>query len=94
MTSEAMHAGHRHEIPLVPLGFSLSIFLTITFVLCAIGNLIPGLEGVHFLSALYPNVDWTKPAPLIAGVIWAIFTGWYVALVFGSLYNLFCRYRR
>jgi hypothetical protein len=94
MTSDAMHAGHRHGIPLVPLGLSLSIFLTITFALCAIGNLIPGLEGVHFLSALYPNVDWTKPAPLIAGVIWAIFTGWYVALVFGSLYNLFCRSRR
>jgi hypothetical protein len=83
------HLTHRHGIRLVPLGLSLSIFLAITFALCAIGNLIPGLEGIHFLSALYPGVDWTRPELLIAGVAWAFGAGWYVALLFGSLYNLF-----
>jgi hypothetical protein len=89
-----MHPSHRHGITLVPFGLSLSIFLTITFLLCAIGNFIPGLETIHFLSALYPDIDWTKPGPLIAGVVWAVGMGWYVALVFGSLYNLFSRSRR
>lgn len=83
------HPTHRHGIRLVPLGLSLSIFLAISFALCVIGNLIPGLEGIHFLSALYPGVDWTRPELLIAGVAWAFGMGWYVALVFGPLYNLF-----
>ena len=82
-------ATHRHAIRLVPFGFSLSIFLAITFALCAIGELIPGLEGIHFLSVLYPGLDWTQPGLLLGGVVWAFVTGWYVALAFGSLYNLF-----
>ncbi|MDP1630231.1 MAG: hypothetical protein Q8L66_02290 [Caulobacter sp.] len=80
---------HRHTIRLIPFGLSLSIFLAITFALCAIGELIPGLEGIHFLSVLSPDIDWTQPRLLLAGVAWAFMTGWYVALVFGSLYNLF-----
>jgi len=80
---------HRHAIRLVPFGLSLSIFLAITFALCAIGELIPGLESIHLLSVLYPGIDWTQPALLLAGVVWAFVTGWYVALVFGWLYNLF-----
>lgn len=80
---------HRHGIRLVPFGLSLSIFLAVTFALCAIGELIPGLESIHVLSVLYPGVDWTQPGLLLAGVVWAFVTGWYVALAFGSLYNLF-----
>lgn len=85
---------HCHGIRLVPLGLSLSSFLVITFALCAIANFIPGLEKIHFLSALYPNVDWTQPAPLIAGILWGLGTGWYVALVFGFLHNLFAGARK
>lgn len=80
---------HHHTIRLVPFGLSLSIFLAITFALCAIGELIPGLQSIHLLSVLYPGLDWTQPALLLGGVVWAFVTGWYVALVFGWLYNLF-----
>ena len=76
------------RIRLIPLGLSLSTFLAVSFLLCALGNLI-GRESIHLLSVLYPGVDWTQPEPLVAGVVWAIATGWYVALVFGTLYNLF-----
>lgn len=86
---QSAHPTHRHGIRLVPLGLSLSTFLAISFALCAIANLIPALESIHVLSALYPGIDWTQPAPLIAGVLWAFGTGWYVALFFGSLYNFF-----
>ena len=58
---------HRHGIRLVPFGLSLSIFLAVTFALCAIGELIPGLESIHVLSVLYPGVDWTQPGLLLAG---------------------------
>lgn len=86
--------GHRHTIPIVRLGLSLSCFLAISFGLCAAANVIPGLKSIHLLSALYPNIDWTRPELLIAGVVWAFATGWFVALGFGTLYNLFGGSRR
>jgi hypothetical protein len=81
-------------IPVVPLGLSLSVFLAISFLLCAIGDLVPWVQGFHLLNALYPNVDWTRPAMIAAGTVWAFLFGWYVALVFGSLYNFFAARQR
>jgi hypothetical protein len=81
-------------IAVVPLGLALSIFLAISFLLCALGDLIPWVQGFHFLAALYPDVDWTNPAMIAAGTVWAFLFGWYVALVFGPLYNLFAARRR
>jgi uncharacterized sodium:solute symporter family permease YidK len=78
-------------IAIVPLGLSLSIFLAISFALCAFGNLIPWLQDFHLLKALYPDVDWANPAMIGAGVLWAFLTGWYIAVLFGSLYNVFAR---
>lgn len=80
---------HRQGIRLVPLGLSLSTFLAITFVLCVIGDLIPVLRGIHLLSAIYPDANWTRPELLITGTIWSFAAGWYITLVFGTLYNLF-----
>lgn len=79
----------RHGIRLVPVGLSLSIFLAITFMLCALGNFIPELRDIHLLSAIYPDTDWSRPELLITGTIWAFAVGWYIALGFGLLYNLF-----
>jgi uncharacterized sodium:solute symporter family permease YidK len=79
----------RPAIPLVRLGLSLSIFLAISFLLCTVADVIPWLQDFHFLKALYPDVDWTNPAMIGAGVVWAFLSGWYVALGFGSLYNFF-----
>ena len=81
-------------IALVPFGLSLSIFLAITFLLCAVADVIPWLQDFHFLKALYPDVDWTSPAMIAGGAVWAFLTGWYVALVFGSLYNFFAARQR
>jgi hypothetical protein len=79
----------RPAIAIVPLGFSLSIFLAVSFVLCAVGDVIPWLQDFHFLKALYPDVDWTRPEMIGAGAIWAFLTGWYIAVFLGSLYNFF-----
>ena len=79
----------RPAIALVPLGLSLSIFLAISFLLCAVADVIPWLQDFHFLKALYPDVDWTRPEMMAVGVVWAFLSGWYVALGFGSLYNFF-----
>ena len=81
-------------VGIVPLGLSLSIFLAVTFLLCAVGGFIPGLAGLHFLSALYPSLDWSDPVLIGAGAVWAFACGWYVALVWGNLHNFFAGRRR
>jgi len=79
----------RPAVAIVPLGFSLSIFLAVSFVLCAVADVIPWLQDFHFLKALYPDVDWARPEMIGAGAAWAFLTGWYIAVFFGSLYNFF-----
>lgn len=80
---------HRGGVAIVPLGLSLSIFMAVSFLLCALGGFLPGLENLHFLAALYPTLDWTSPALIIAGAAWAFACGWYVAVFCGLLYNTF-----
>jgi hypothetical protein len=79
----------RGRVALIPLGLSLSIFAAGSFLLCALGGFLPGMENLHFLAALYPSLDWTSPALIVAGAAWAFACGWYVALVCGGLYNVF-----
>lgn len=90
-TFDQSHASalHRTGVAIVPLGLSLSIFMAVSFLLCALGGFLPGLENLHFLGALYPSLDWTSPALIAAGTAWAFACGWYVAVFCGLLYNTF-----
>lgn len=83
----------RQGVPIVPLGLALSIFCALTFVLCAVAALIPGLRDIHILQALYPAFDWTRPELIAIGAIGAFACGWYIALVAGGLYNFFAARR-
>jgi hypothetical protein len=91
--STALQISSGRGVALVPLGLSLSLFLSVTFLLCALGGFLPGLENLHFLSALYPGLDWRSPPLIIAGAVWAFACGWYVALFCGGVYNLFAARR-
>lgn len=82
-------AAPRGGVAIVPLGFTLSIFMAVSFLLCALGGFLPGLENLHFLGALYPSLDWKSPALIVAGAAWAFACGWYVAVFCGLLYNTF-----
>lgn len=86
-------AAQRGGVAIVPLGLSLSIFMAVSFLLCTLGSFLPGLETLHFLSALYPGLDWTSPALILAGAAWAFACGWYIAVFCGLLYNLFAARR-
>jgi len=78
-------------IPLVTLGLSLSAFLAVSYVLCIVGYLIlPGLPVKHeALSIFLPGFEllswWTFFVGLAESYAW----GWYIALVFGAIHNLF-----
>ena len=43
-------------VAIVPLGLTLSLFLSGNFLLCALAGFLPGMENLHFLSALYPTL--------------------------------------
>ena len=98
-TVDRAPGGHAHAntppaIAIVPLGLSLSIFLAISFLLCTVADLIPWLQDVHILKALYPDIDSQNPVMMVAGTVWAFLSGWYIAVVFGSLYNFFAARQR
>jgi 2TM family of unknown function (DUF5676) len=77
------------RIPVLVLGLSLSIFLGLTYLFCTLVLvLFPNLPVSHsFLGLFVPSskpLDWYD---LLNGLIEAIVDGWYVAAVFGTLYN-------
>lgn len=91
--STVLQTASGRGVALAPLGLSLSLFLSVSFLLCALGGFLPGLENLHFLSALYPGLDWSAPPLIISGAVWAFACGWYIALFCGGLYNLFAARR-
>ena len=78
------------RIPVVALGMSLGSFLALTFVLCVLFDLwFPALAMNSVWVPLLPGFTWISWASFLLGLIEAFAYGWYVALVFGPLYNFF-----
>lgn len=77
------------RIPVWALGISLSVFLALTYAVCALFlMLFPAFPVSHSFLGLF--LPWFKPLgwfELLNGLIEALVGGWYVALVFGMLYN-------
>ena len=80
-----------HFIPVIALGMGLSLFLALSFILCVLAFLIlPDFPGEHSaLTILLPGfrlLTWTS---FCLGLIESLAWGWYIALVFGPVYNFF-----
>src|SRR5499426_638042 len=87
--SEASRPATRGRIPLIPLGVSLSAFFAISYVLCILLGVIGGWDwGLHqpWLQFL-PGFTWLTWPSFFLGLVESIAYGWYVALLFGWLYN-------
>lgn len=78
-------------IPVFALGMSLSLFLVISYVLCVIGYLVfPGLPINHAaLTIFLPGFELLSWPTFLLGLVESFAYGWYVALIFGPLYNFF-----
>ncbi len=73
-------------------GSALAAFLAITYVLCVVYDLIfPGQTMYTSWMKLLPGFTWLTWGNFILGLIEAIGYGYYIALVFCPLYNLFSR---
>jgi hypothetical protein len=78
-------------IPVIAFGMSLSLFFVISYVICIIGYLIfPGLPINHAaLSIFLPGFELLTWQTFLLGLIESFAFGWYIALIFGPLFNFF-----
>ena len=83
--------GRLPRIPVWAMGLALSIFLVVTYILCALFLILfPDVPVSHSFLGFF--VPWFKPLSwydLLNGLMEAFVEGWYIALVFGMLYNFF-----
>lgn len=80
------------RIQVMALGMSLGSFFALTFVLCVLFDLwFPALAMNPVWAPLLPGFTWISWSSFLLGLIEAFAYGWYIALVFGPLYNFFAR---
>jgi hypothetical protein len=94
MTTIRVSAGTEmvgRRLPVVAFGLGLSAFLAISYVLCILGYLIaPGLPIKHEALAVFlPGFTLLSWQTFLLGLVESYAWGWYIALVFGPLYNYF-----
>lgn len=72
-------------------GWTLSIFLLISFLICvAFGLLVPGQFHMHEAWApLLPGFDWLTLPGFLAGALGSFLYGWYIAVLGVPLYRYF-----
>jgi hypothetical protein len=82
------------RIPVIAFGLSLSLFFAITYVLCiGFDLLFPGQAMYQTWLRLLPGFTWLTWPSFLLGLVESFVYGWYVALIFGPLFNLFVSWR-
>lgn len=77
------------ELPIIAFGLSLSTFFAITYLICvAFGLVVPDVRMHLPWLQFFPGFDWTA-AGILLGLVESLVYGWYVAVVFGALFNFF-----
>ncbi len=78
------------RVPILALGMGLGTFLALTFVLCVLFDLwFPAQAMNPVWAPLLPGFTWIGWGSFLLGLVEAFAYGWYIALVFGPLYNFF-----
>lgn len=86
------HSGDRHapHLSITALGMSLAIFLSVTYLICvSFGLLFPNQQMYGAWSPLLPGFTWLSWPSFFLGLVESFAYGWYIALVFGPLFNFF-----
>lgn len=83
-------------IPVIALGMSLGLFFVISYTLCILFYvLLPQIALNHAVLKLFlpgfESLTWTS---FFIGLVESFGYGWYVALIFGPLYNFFAAHSR
>ena len=78
-------------IPIVALGTSLGLFFVISYLACIVLYLIwPSAVLNHAVLMLFlPGFELLDWGSFFLGIVESFGYGWYIALIFGPLYNFF-----
>lgn len=80
---------------IVPSGLTLSSFLALTLTHCVLWGLVTP-QRLHMHTAWegwLPGFDWSVKG-YVVGLVWTGVYGWYAAVAFAPLYNIFHKNRR
>ena len=95
ITSRGSHPPRMGEaapsrLPVFALGMSVSSFFSISYLLCVLFHvLFPSPEINQMWIAIFPGFTWLTWQSFFLGLIESFVLGWYIAVVFGPLYNFF-----
>lgn len=77
-------------IPVIAFGMSLGLFLAISYTLCVGFDLLfPGHTMYQTWLRLLPGFSWITWPSFLLGLVESYAYGWYIALIFGPLFNFF-----
>jgi hypothetical protein len=81
------------SIPIVTLGCALSAFFVLSYTICILGYLVwPNSPVQHAALGIFlPGFTLLSWQSFFLGLIESFVWGWYIAAVFGALYNFFLR---
>jgi hypothetical protein len=84
----------RQGISLIAVGHATSLFLVTTFVLCVgFDWFFPAHAMYQAWQRLLPGFEWISWKSFFLGVVESYGYGWYVALIWAPLYNVFASRR-
>ena len=82
----------KQGLSLVAIGHATSLFLVITFSLCvAFDLLFPDYAMFEAWRKLLPGFEWLTWKSYLLGLVESYAYGWYVALIWVPIYNVFVR---
>lgn len=78
-------------VPIVPLGLSLGLFFVISYLACVgLYLVLPSAVLNHGVLTLFlPGFQLLNWRSFLLGLVESFGYGWYVAIIFGPLYNFF-----
>jgi hypothetical protein len=83
-----MTASEYRPLSIVPLGFTLSTFFVVTYILCLLAALVLPAQGMRLIfEAVIPGFVWLTAPSAVLGLLWAVFIGWYIAIIFVPIRN-------
>jgi hypothetical protein len=82
----------RNSLSLAVVGHATSLFLAITFVLCVGFDLVvPQYAMYEHWQGFLPGFSWLSPGTFFLGLVETYAYGWYFALLWVPLYNVFSK---
>lgn len=91
-TNSNSEAANAPRIPIVILGWSLAAFLAVAFSLCAIFAALFSWDQMFAVwLPLLPGVTSLSFAGFLLALVETVIWGWFIAVVFGSIFNFFSK---